>query len=48
MDGHNIPLKDNLSIFRVSLVIIRQMSDGYFRRDKPARKLAIECKSPLR
>jgi hypothetical protein len=31
MDGHNIPLKDDLSISRVSLVIIRQKSDGSFQ-----------------
>ena len=31
MDGHNIPLKEDLSISRVSLVSIRQKSDGSFQ-----------------
>lgn len=31
IDGHNIPLKDDLSISRVSLIRIRQKSDGSFQ-----------------
>ena len=31
IDGHNIPLKEDLSISRVSLVNIRQKSDGSFQ-----------------